>query len=153
MPFSVVLTTDDIYRNFYDDNIDKAFLHSHTHSGNAMGASLTLATLQVIEEENLCANAFVMQTVLRQNMQSIAIKTGALENIRGIGAVIAADLINSKQIPRLGYCLYQEAVKLGVLLRPIGNTVYWMPPLNITDDALNQLSELTLQAISNIHNL
>lgn len=149
MPFSVVLTTNDIYQTFYDDNVEKAFLHSHTHSGNAMGASLALATLQVIEAENLCARAFAMQALLQQHMQSIALETGALNNIRGLGAVVAADLINPKQIPRLGYRLYQEAVKLGVLLRPIGNTVYWMPPLNISDDTLHSLSELTLQAISN----
>lgn len=153
IPFSVVLTTRDIYQTFYDDNVEKAFLHSHTHSGNAMGACLALATLEVIEAENLCAKAFAMQTQLRQHMQSIASETGALNNIRGIGAVIAADLINPKQIPRLGYLLYQEAVKLGVLLRPIGNTVYWMPPLNISADTLHSLSELTLRSISNTHNL
>lgn len=148
MPFSAVLTTNDIYQNFYDDyETGKAFLHSHTYSGNALGASLAIATLNIIETTQLCNQANKMQNVMRNYMETIADQTGLIKNIRGIGAVIAADLITNNKNKRLGYQVYQEAVKLGALLRPLGNTIYWVPPLTISDQTLLDLKEITLQAI------
>lgn len=145
MPFSAVLTTESIYQVFYDDyEKGKSFLHSHTYSGNALGASLALETLKIIKDECLCPRANQLQILMRQNLQIIAGQTGMLKNIRGIGAVVAADLINDSGIPRMGYRLYQEAVKLGALLRPLGNTIYWLPPLNVTDETLFELKEITL---------
>lgn len=148
LPFSAVLTTEAIYDAFYADYAQgKAFLHSHTYSGNAMGASLALATLQVIQAEQLCARANQLQTIMRECMQEIATKTGLLRNIRGIGAVIAADLMGDNLPPRAGYSVYQAAVTLGALLRPLGNTIYWLPPLTITDKELDELKNITLKAI------
>jgi adenosylmethionine---8-amino-7-oxononanoate aminotransferase len=151
MPFSAVLTTRNIYKAFYDDyEKGKSFLHSHTYSGNALGASVALATLSIIKEENFSNRANKLQTIMREHLNDIANKTGALTNIRGIGAVVAADLVNPKGTARLGYLLYQEALKLGALLRPLGNTIYWMPPLNIPIDTLHDLKRITLQAIRNL---
>ena len=151
MPFSAILTTQNIYQAFYDDyEKGKSFLHSHTYSGNALGASLALATLKIIQDENLCQKANNLQTVMQQNLQYIGEQTGMLENIRGIGAVVAADLMNKNKIPRLGFKLYKEAIELGALLRPLGNTIYWLPPLNIKNETLSELKEITLNAIFNI---
>ncbi len=151
MPFSAVLTTEEVYHAFYDDyEKGKSFLHSHTYSGNALGASLALATLKVIRHENLCERAHQLQATLRSFMQDIAEQTGLLKNIRGIGAVVAADLVANNLPLRVGYQLYQESVKLGALLRPLGNTIYWMPPLNIKNGELSELKKITFQAIHNI---
>lgn len=150
LPFSAVLTTDDIYQAFYDDyETGKSFLHSHTYSGNALGARVALETLNIVEEEKLCHKALMMQTHLHQHMQNIANNTGLLKNVRGIGAVIAADLEANDLPERAGFKLYQEAVKLGALLRPIGNTIYWCPPLTISENEIQQLHHMTLQAIKN----
>jgi adenosylmethionine-8-amino-7-oxononanoate aminotransferase len=148
LPFSAVLTTDLIYNAFYDDyEKGKSFLHSHTYSGNALGASLALATLNVIREDSLCDRAVELQIIMRHHMLDIANKTGLLTNIRGIGAVVAADLAKDNLPIRAGYQLYQESIKLGALLRPLGNTIYWMPPLTITNEDLFKLKEITLRAI------
>lgn len=153
MPFSAVLTTEEIYQTFYDDyEKGKSFLHSHTYSGNVLGASLALATLEVIQTENLCQKANQLQNIMQQNLQDIARQSGMLKNIRGIGAVVAADLISEDPNSRMGYQLYQEAVKLGVLLRPLDNTLYWIPPLNVTNETLRELKEMTLQAMLNLQN-
>ena len=152
MPFSAVLTTSDMYQTFYDDyETGKSFLHSHTYSGNVLGASLALTTLEIIEKNHLCNKANTLQTVMRSYMKEIAEKTGRIQNIRGIGAVIAADVITENRSKRLGYHLYQEAVKLGALLRPLGNTIYWLPPLIISDQTLLDLKEITLKAISSVY--
>lgn len=152
MPFSAVLTTAEIYNTFYDDyGTGKSFLHSHTYSGNALGASLALATLQVFQAERLCARAESLQSVMRGYMNSIADKTGKLKNIRGVGAVVAADLVNQIEHPRLGYQVYQAAVKRGALLRPLGDTIYWMPPLNVEEETLLDLKAITAHAISHVY--
>jgi adenosylmethionine-8-amino-7-oxononanoate aminotransferase len=154
MAFSAVLTTNQIYQAFYDDyDKGKSFLHSHTYSGNALGASLALETLKVIQAERLCERAHEIHAIMRDGMQTIAKGTGLLTNIRGIGAIIAADLVGNDLPIRAGYQLFQEAVKLGALLRPIGNTIYWMPPLNIAYDDLVKLKEITAQAIMQVYTI
>ena len=146
LSFSAVLTTNTIYDIFYDDyETGKAFLHSHTFCGNALGASVALATLKVIEDENLCERADALQKIMMENIIDVKQKTGALHNLRGIGAFVAADLL--EDTPRLGYKVFQEAVKRGALLRPLGNTLYWLPPLTISEETLNQLSNITTTSL------
>jgi adenosylmethionine-8-amino-7-oxononanoate aminotransferase len=146
--FSAVLTTNAIYEIFYDDyQTGKSFLHSHTYSGNALGASLALATLEVIEKNKLCDRANQLQFLMRSYFEGIASKTGFIKNIRGIGAVIAADFTNPHSRQRLGYYFYQEAIRQGALLRSLGNTLYWLPPLTISEQTLAELNRITLETI------
>ena len=146
MPFSAVLTTDDIYNKFYDDfSSGKAFLHSHTYSGNALGVAVALETLNIIKEERLHTRD--INQIMLKNMYEIKDKTGRLKNVRGIGGIVAADLITNNKTPRLGYLIYQAAIKAGILLRPLGNTIYWLPPLNITDEEIEELKNKTMQVL------
>lgn len=147
LAFSAVVTTNDIYNNFYDEyERGKSFLHSNTFSGNPLGAVLAYQVIQIVERDNLCDRGSKLQAVMRGNMQDIANKTGALDNIRGIGAVIAADIASAGE-DRVGFKVYKEAVKRGALLRPIGNTIYWVPPLNIELKTLDRLKDITLESI------
>jgi adenosylmethionine-8-amino-7-oxononanoate aminotransferase len=149
LPMSVVLTNQKIYDYFYDDyETGKAFLHSHTHSGNALAAAVALETLKVIQQEHIYAQVQIMEPILYQYMQEVAAQTKKLKNIRYIGAVVAADLITDKD--RMGYQIFQQAIKLGALLRPIGNTIYWLPPLNIKTKDLRKLRDITIKAIDKI---
>ena len=148
VPFSLVLTTNSIYELFYDDyESGKSFLHSHTYSGNAIGAALALETLNIIETNNYCDRASELQTIMRISMNKISEKTGLIKNIRGIGAIIAADLDVGNSKERMGFRFYQEAVKLGALIRPLGNTIYWLPPLTISNEVVESLEEITIKAI------
>ncbi len=151
LPLSAVITTDTIYQHFYDDyETGKAFLHSHTHSGNALAASVALATLQIVEEQGLCNRANHLQKIMMNYMTDIANQTDKLHNLRGIGAIVAADLIETPEIPRYGFKVFQEAIKRGALLRPLDNTLYWFPPLNIEEDVLYDLKIITYEAIQAI---
>ncbi len=155
LPMSAVLTSHAIYDNFYDDyETQKAFLHSHTFSGNALAAAVALECLTVLEEENIYQKAQANEDLFLQLMQEVAAKTGRLKNIRHIGAMVAADLIiepeREKERSRWGYAVYQEAVRLGALLRPLGNTIYWTPPLNTETRVLHELKDITIQAIRNV---
>jgi adenosylmethionine-8-amino-7-oxononanoate aminotransferase len=84
---------------------------------------------------------------MRNEMQDIANETSRITNIRQIGAMVAADLICHDPQRRAGFEVYQEAVKLGALLRPLGNTIYWVPPLNMETETLTHLSRITKQAL------
>lgn len=148
IPFSAVLLSDEIYELFYNDYLDgpeKSFLHSHTFSGYALGAAVALECLNIMEEENILKKVNDLENILKNNMIEVAEKTDALTNIRSIGGIVAADLKNNK--PRLGYQIFQEAIKQGAWLRPLGNTIYWLPPLNISDETLYELKNITIQSI------
>ncbi|WP_119343504.1 adenosylmethionine--8-amino-7-oxononanoate transaminase [Facilibium subflavum] len=148
LPLSVTLTHDRFYELFYDDyETQKAFMHSHTHSGNTLACAVALAVLKVFEQENLiCYISDTLHPALLANMHEVADTTGQLHNIRSLGGVIAADIKHPAK-NRHGYEIYQKAIEFGALLRPLGNTIYWMPPLNIDIDTLNKLKEITIKAI------
>lgn len=148
LPLSACLTKESIYGLFYDDySTGKAFLHSHTHSGNALCLSVALATLNTLEAEKIYTSLPHLEQQLLGHMHELEKKTHCLENIRGLGALVAADLMNPQNTPRLGYRLLQEAEKRGALLRPIGNTLYWLPPFNISQETLQELHDITHQAL------
>ncbi len=150
LPLSCVLTQNKIYDLFYDTyESGKAFMHSHTHSGNVLAASVACAALKVMREEHILEKVGKLQLTMRQQLTQIAKRTGCLKNIRGIGGMVAAD-IDCDPSKRMGYAVFQQAIKEGAWLRPLGNTLYWFPPLNIDDAALAQLIYATEQALVKI---
>lgn len=149
LPLSAMLTTQSIYDLFYDDySRGKSFLHSHTHSGNALAASIALEVLQVMEGEGICLKAQRLGESLYAAMQDIAYQTDSLENVRGIGAIVAADLKGHASDRRIGFEFYQKAASLGVLMRPLGNTIYWSPPLIMDEDSVEYLKTITLKTLA-----
>lgn len=148
IPMSAVLLKNAIYDLFYDEySAGKNFLHSHTHSGNALAASVANEVLNILEQENIYQQVQQKENLMLKLMQEIAYETCALQNVRGIGGIVAADLIVENPKQRLGYAIYQNAVKKGALLRPLGNTIYWLPPLNTSTDILKDLQGITHAAI------
>ncbi len=148
LPMSAMLTSDKIYDLFYDDyERGKSFLHSHTFAGNALAASVALETLAIMDDENICQKATTLGELLHKAMLEVAEKTNRLTNVRSIGAMAAADLINDDPTRRLGFEVYQQAMQLGALVRPIGNTLYWLPPLTMDLATLEELQKITTNAI------
>lgn len=148
LPMSAVVTSDEIYDLFYDDyEKGKSFLHSHTYSGNALAAAVAVACLECFDDENILQRVEVNAKQMRSLMEKTAGDTGRLHNIRHIGSVVAADLIVDSNQHRMGYKVFQEAVKRGAWLRPLGNTIYWLPPLNTSSETLEELQAITADAI------
>lgn len=146
LPFSAVLIKNEMYNLFYGDySLGNNFVHSHTHTGNALAASVAIETLNIIQDENIYQQVQQRENLMLKLMQEVAYETEVLQNVRGLGAVVAADLITTQ--PRLGFEVYKNAVKKGALLRPLGNTIYWVPPLNISIETLKELQQITLEAI------
>jgi adenosylmethionine-8-amino-7-oxononanoate aminotransferase len=147
IPFSVTLTKDRYYEMFYTDNHSEAFLHSHTHSGNILGAVAANSVLDIFEQQDILANISIIETQMLKSVLELQKEIPIIKNIRNIGAIIAFDLDIDKY--RFGFEIYKEAINLGALLRPLGNTIYWMPPLNTTKEEIASLKNITAQAIFN----
>lgn len=148
IPFSCVMIDHDIFNLFYSDyQTGPSFLHSHTYSGNPLAISAALATIRTMQEEHTLANAAHLEELMMSHFNDIAAKTGRLQNIRGLGAVVAADLIADDKV-RVGNQIYKHALKYGALLRPIGNVLYWLPPLNSDEQTIELLAKITAQSIN-----
>ncbi len=152
LPLSAMLTTDSIYQACYDDYATgKAFMHSHTQTGNALACAVANAALAYYQSHNIIGQVQQLEIEMQTRWQSVADATGKLTQLRGLGGMVAADLVipnmNTDNPPRLGYAIYQEAVKRGALLRPLGNTLYWLPPLNCEITVLDELHDITIDAI------
>ncbi|KTD17244.1 adenosylmethionine--8-amino-7-oxononanoate transaminase [Legionella jordanis] len=151
LPLSCVLIKHNIYELFYDDyEKGNSFLHSHTYSGNALALSAALATIEVMEREQINEQAVILGRQMEENLKEIAQLTGHLSNVRSIGAVAAAELPKDGS-RRVGFELYQEALKRGALLRPLGRTLYWMPPLNCDRQTIEKLADITLNSIKALY--
>ncbi|MBS0272037.1 MAG: adenosylmethionine--8-amino-7-oxononanoate transaminase [Proteobacteria bacterium] len=148
LPFSCVLTTNDIYNCFYDKiGQDEVFYHSHTHSGNVLGACLALETLKIMTEDFDWSELNEKATYLLNSMHDIADESKVLSNVRGIGMIAAADINQEAfSLERMNEMIH-IAFQNGALLRPLGKTVYWLPPLNIENKTIDELKEITKKSI------
>lgn len=148
LPLSAVLTTDAIYALFDADYFDgKAFLHSNTYTGNALAVAVAAAVLDVFAEEDLLGRVAALAPRLRQAMEEVACKRPYLRGVRACGMMAAADIRGPDGEgldPRLrtGYRVYQEAVRRGALLRPIGDTMYLFPPLTTSAGEIDEMAAI-----------
>lgn len=143
LPISAVVTNDEIYRTFYDDyESGKAFMHSNTHSGNALAVAVSLEAMKIYREENWAEKNSQRGPLLKQMLKRLSDKTGVLKNVRGLGFLAAADLHYEDMPPRAAFHLYKLAVKHGLLLRPLGNTIYLFPPFITTDEQLGEIEQI-----------
>ncbi len=156
LPLSVVLTTNAIYDAFYDDyNKMKAFLHSHSYTGNTLACRVALEVLTIFEEENY------IEIVQRKGeyMRKLAIEAfsglpyvGEYRQVGLVGAIeLVRDCDTKEPLPsedRIGYQIYKMALAKGLLIRPLGNILYFMPPYIITDEEMSFMVETTKETMA-----
>ncbi len=150
LPLSCVLIDTSIFQLFYDNKTHPPFLHSHTYSGHALAVSAALATLQSIEQEHVLQHTRIISQKMLQFFHDIAATTGKITNIRALGCMVAGELENDHK-PHLGQRFAQYALKHGALLRPINQTLYWLPPLNTSCEHITHLAEITLNSIYDLY--
>lgn len=154
LPLSAVLTTDEIYQAFYDDYAThKAFLHSHSYTGNALACRAALATLDIFEQDNVLENNQKLAQAMRNASAHFADHAQVAE-VRQTGMILAIEMMQDKAThtpypwqQRRGLRVYRHALENGVLLRPLGDVIYFMPPYVITADEINCMVETAGRAI------
>ncbi|MCB1590153.1 MAG: aminotransferase class III-fold pyridoxal phosphate-dependent enzyme, partial [Xanthomonadales bacterium] len=154
LPLSVTLTTDDIYAAFYDEYTRlNAFLHSHSYTGFAIGCAAALAALTLLRETRASGRLQTLGESLERAFAPLA-RHRHVRDLRRCGNIVAMELHcgDAQQRPypaaeRRGLAVYREALRRGVLLRPLGDTLYALPPLSISDDEIRLLASVAEQAI------
>ncbi len=144
LPLSVVMTTDSVYQAFYHDETARAFLHSHTHSGNALACRAALATLDIFEQDGVIAANRIKAQYFNRVSEPIT-SHPKVKNFRNCGMVWAFEVETND--PAFSGKFFQEALKQGLLLRPLENTVYFMPPYVINEQEMDMLVTGTLRAL------
>ncbi|WP_405380304.1 adenosylmethionine--8-amino-7-oxononanoate transaminase [Phascolarctobacterium sp.] len=158
LPMALVCTTDAIYQAFYDDyNKGKAFMHSHTYAGNPIGCATALAVLKIMQEENILASAAKKAVYFHAALQDAFGAHKNIGEIRHIGLINALELVTDKERKlgfapqlRIGYEIYKKALTHGLLLRPLGNVIYFNPMLNIEKDDLDKAVALAKLSVKEV---
>ncbi|GAB3104347.1 adenosylmethionine--8-amino-7-oxononanoate transaminase [Lysobacter terrae] len=153
LPLAAVLATQSIYDGFLDDSRDRAFLHSHSYTGNPLACAAALASLDIFASDDIVARNRTTAARMRELAQPFA-DHRHVADVRQAGMIVAFELTRNgdKRTPfeserRVGLRAYRSALSRGVLLRPLGDILYWMPPYCIDDDALRLLADVTRTAI------
>jgi adenosylmethionine-8-amino-7-oxononanoate aminotransferase len=150
LPLSAVLVSEPIFELCSGGGGRQPFLHSTTYCGNPLAAAVAVEALKVYDELDIAAVARALEPQLRGAFERIAKLTGKLRNIRALGGMVAADLDvpADRQGTKVGKQICREAARRGALMRPLGDTLYWLPPLNVDDKVVGQLEEITAASIT-----
>ncbi|MDR1311366.1 MAG: adenosylmethionine--8-amino-7-oxononanoate transaminase [Burkholderiaceae bacterium] len=142
LPLSLVMTRDEIYSLFYDESLYRGFLHSHSYTGNPLACRAALATLDLFDRER----------ILEKNRRTAQVLTDALDAVRahehvrhfrcrGMIWAFEVDLPEPDEAARFPQHFFAAALRQGLLLRPIGNTVYLLPPYVVAEREIDMLAE------------
>ncbi len=145
LPLSVVMTTDTVYNAFYDDKVTRGFLHSHSYTGNALACRAALATLEIFEQKQIVTSNHRLSAMITDAAVAIA-RHPRVKHFRNAGMIWAFEVESGD--PAFARNFHQAALSKELLLRPIGNTIYFMPPYVITDDEIALLTARTLELLT-----
>ena len=153
LPLAAVLAPQRIYEAFLDDSRERAFLHSHSYTGNPLACAAARATLGLFESEPVLER----NRATAARMAALATPFAEHPNVaevRQTGMILALELVadTATRAPlpatqRAGLRAYRHAIERGVLLRPLGDVLYWMPPYCIDEEGLALLAEVTRSAL------
>ena len=158
LPMALVVTTNGIYNAFYADYLDgKAFFHSHTYCGNPLACAAAVEVLNILEDENIIAQvnekALYFADLVKRTFSDIK----WVGDIRQTGLINAIELVENRaekkpfdRAKRCGFQIYKKALKKGVLLRPLGDTLYFNPPLTIEKEDMDTVVKVCAECIGEV---
>ncbi len=144
LPLSLVMTTDDIFNAFYDMDITRGFLHSHSYTGNPLACRAALATLDLFRNHNVIARN---QNVSRQLSEVLKPLENHPKNkhFRNKGMIWAFDVeMETEKQATFPRRFFEKALQHELLMRPVGNTVYLMPPYILNEEEIGLLANKTM---------
>ncbi|MDV7213479.1 adenosylmethionine--8-amino-7-oxononanoate transaminase [Azotobacter beijerinckii] len=154
LPMAAVLTTDDVYQAFYADYATlRAFLHSHTYTGNPLACAAALATLDIFRDDDVIEKNKALAACMARATEHLKDHPQVAE-VRQTGMALAIEMVQDKagKTPypwqeRRGLAVYRHALSRGALLRPLGSVVYFLPPYVITPEQIDFLAEVATEGI------
>lgn len=154
LPLSAVLTTENVYQAFYAEyRLGKAFLHSHSYTGNALACRAALATLELFRDPQVLARNAQLATHLARELAPLR-EHPHVADVRQTGLIAAVELVRDKRRrepypahERRGLRVYRHGLEHEMLLRPLGNVVYFMPPYVITPEQITAMVKVAREGI------
>jgi len=154
LPLSAVLTTEPVYSAFYDEYVKlNAFLHSHSFTGNPLACTAALASLKIFREDAVLERNRALAAHMGSRARELESHPHVAE-VRQTGMITAVELVRNKRTrepypwqERRGLVIYRHALERGVLLRPVGNVVYFMPPYVVTTDEIDLMVAVAREGI------
>lgn len=154
LPMSAVLTSNTVYEAFYDEYTTlRGFLHSHSFTGNALACAAALATMELFEKRDVLADNRLLAAQMLEAVSPMR-DHAHVGDIRQTGMILAMEMVAQREPmmqydwkQRRGMQVYQYAMAQGVLLRPIGNVVYFMPPYVIKSDEIKLMADVAMTGI------
>jgi adenosylmethionine-8-amino-7-oxononanoate aminotransferase len=154
LPLSVCLTTDDVYEAFYAEyQTLRAFLHSHSYTGNPLACSAALATLDIFRDDDVIARNRALAAHMANAIAPFSDHPHIAE-VRQTGMIAAMEMVRDKSTrepyswqERRGRKVYRYGLEHGALLRPLGDVAYLMPPYVITPEEIDRLVAVAREGI------
>jgi len=154
LPLSTVMTTEAVYAAFYDEYVKlNAFLHSHSFTGNPLACAAALASLAIFRDDQVLERNRALAARMGERARALGDHPHVAE-VRQCGMIVAIELAADKArrepypwAERRGLTIYRHALTRGVLLRPIDNVVYFMPPYVITPEEIDLMVEVAREGI------
>lgn len=151
LPLSLVLTRDEVFEAFYSTDVTRGFLHSHSYTGNPLACRAALATLQIFKDDNVLSNNKQRAARLTAAMAPLA-QHERVKHFRQAGMIWAFDAVepDAARAATFSRRFFTSALENELLLRPIGRTVYLMPPYILSDDEMAGLAERTRMVFESV---
>ena len=155
LPLSVCMTTDEVYEAFYAEyTARKAFLHSHSYTGNPLACSAALATLEIFRDDDVINANNDLATHMARATAPLADHPHVAE-VRQTGMILAIEVVREKKTralfpwqERRGLSVYRYALEHGALLRPLGDVIYFMPPYVIKPEEIDLMAKVAGEGIN-----
>ncbi|MEE8359885.1 MAG: adenosylmethionine--8-amino-7-oxononanoate transaminase [Candidatus Omnitrophota bacterium] len=157
LPLGATLTTDKIFRAFYGDYINrKTFYHGHTYTANPLSCSAAIASLEIFEDDQTLKRVGDLIPLFHKGMDKF--KTlDIVGDVRYIGMIGAIELVKDRETKeefelkdRIGYRVYKEGLKVGIILRPLGNIIYFYLPLCIKKTEIDKILRKAFKVLKDL---
>lgn len=157
LPVAITVASEEIYKAFLGDYEEqKTFFHGHSYTGNPLGCAVAIANLELIEKRNLIQEVEIMSEYLASQLTAFS-QLAHVGDIRQKGFMIGIELVRDKDTAepfdwkdRVGVKVCRRARKLGMLLRPLGNVIVFMPPLAAAKEELEEMTAILYQSIRDV---
>ncbi|MEC9349245.1 MAG: aminotransferase class III-fold pyridoxal phosphate-dependent enzyme, partial [Planctomycetota bacterium] len=154
MPLAATLSTDKIYDSFLSEDRGKTFFHGHSYTANALACAIALENLDIFEEEKILPRIAEIEELFSQRLRKLE-DLPPVSNTRCIGTLAALDVAPENAggggyLDSIGPRLATEFLKRDILLRPLGNVLYFLPPYIITDEEIHRVFDEMEDILGNL---
>lgn len=136
LPLGATVATEEIYAAFLSDDRSKTFFHGHSFTANPLACAVARASLELFERENTLDKIRLINRKFNERLPKLA-ELEIVRDVRIIGAVGIIELKGAGYLDNIGQHLFQEFLRRNLLLRPLGNVLYFMPPYVISEDEID----------------